>query len=709
MLYYLIYITFLIVGIALSFYLLARLWPIRKTPGAVYLIWAISCVVIWSFTYIFEIALENRLEKMVWAKAEYLGIPYVSLAIFAFAAIYSGRAKWLTRARLGFLLVIPTISLLLAVTNDWNHLLWSTVQLPTTLYGPLLVGHGPWYMVNVLYSYALFLIATFFLIQIAVRRQDIYRSQAAIMLTGMAIPWVGNIIYVLHPGLDWTPLAFTVAVLAFEIGFARFGLMDILPITQSAVFNAMRDGVIVTDARGLVLEINLSAQSIFHMQAGQIIGQDVQQFLPAGIEWNTETSTAFEIDQEIILGDEPNKRYYNFRISPILDHNGRVNGHMAIFTDITDQKLAQVRMLLQVTALEAAENGIVITNKQGEIEWANPAFARLTGYSREEVQGKSSRILKSGKQPAEYYQDMWQTILSGKVWHGDLINRRKDGSAYYEEMTITPLVQPSGVITNFIAIKQDISKRKNAEEQLLLVHEQAVEANRLKTQLLASVSHDLRTPLGTILGYSELLQSGALGLVTPDQVNATSGILDSANRMLNFVNNLIGQAQIETGRVIIRPSAFKPIELLEGVISVVGLMIKKKGLTFETGIDPGLPDQILADPYWLKQILLNLVNNASKFTEKGFIRVWFFLSDETHWAMQVSDSGIGIPGNARESIFEPFKQVDGEKMYSGSGLGLAIVNQLTTLMNGRIELQSEMGAGSVFTIILPLNKTEKVV
>jgi K+-sensing histidine kinase KdpD len=168
--------------------------------------------------------------------------------------------------------------------------------------------------------------------------------------------------------------------------------------------------------------------------------------------------------------------------------------------------------------------------------------------------------LKSGKQPLEYYQNLWQTILSGKVWHGELINRRKDASEYDEEMTITRFVQPSGVITNFIAIKQDISTRKHAEEQLQLAHEQALEANRLKTQLLASISHDLRTPLGTILGYSEMLQTSALGPVNTDQVNAASAILDSANLLLAFVDNLIGQAQIETGRVVIRPSAFKPIE-----------------------------------------------------------------------------------------------------------------------------------------------------
>ncbi|MGB8214980.1 MAG: histidine kinase N-terminal 7TM domain-containing protein, partial [Anaerolineales bacterium] len=571
MLYY-IYITFLIIGIIISCYLIARLWIVRKTPGATHLIWALACVAIWSFTYIFEIALSNPAGKVAWLKAEYLGIPFVCLAIFTFTLIYSGRSKWLTRSRFVLLLVIPIISFLMALTNDWHHLLWSTLQIPATLIGPITVGHGPWYIVNVVYSYTLFLLATFFLIQLAVRRRDFYRSQAIIMLVGMVIPWIGNVIYVFNPGIDWTPLAFTLTAIAFEIGFARFRLMDIMPITQSEAFNAMRDGIVVADVHGRVVEINPSAQSIFQKQGDQVIGQGIQELLPAWIKWNTETSTAFEIEHEIVFGEGPNKRTYSLRIAPILDHNGRINGHMAILTDITDQKLAQTQMLLQVTALEATENGIVITDRQGKIEWANPAFTRLTGYSREEVAGKNLRFLKSGKQSLEYYQNLWQTVLSGKVWRGELVNRRKDGSEYYEEMTITPLIQPGGFITNFIAIKQDISERKLGEEQLQQAHEQAVEANRMKTQLLASVSHDLRTPLGTILGYSEMLQTGILGPVNEEQRNAAAGILDSANRLLAFVNNLIGQAQLETGRLVIRPSAFKPVELVENVKTIAQFM-----------------------------------------------------------------------------------------------------------------------------------------
>jgi len=706
---YYIYTIFLAIGIVISLYLTFRLWKIRKTPGTNNLLFALFCVAFWSLGSIFEVVLRNPAIKLAAAKAEYLGISFLALSIFSFALVYSGRGNWLTRSRFALFSIIPAITFILAVTNEWHHLLWSYVNMPQgSPIGPVSVGHGPWYTINVAYQYALLLISTYFFILIAIKSHKFYRTQAIIILVGMLISWVGNFAYMLQlgpsPALDWTPLTFTFSIIAFEIGFARFGLMDVLPVAQSSAFNAMLDGIIVADLRGRVVEINSSALNIFQIESNQIIGQDIQQLLPAWVKWSTETSTAFEIGHEIVLGNEPNKRNFSLRIAPILDQHGRATGNITILTDITDQKLAQAQMLLQVAALEAARNGIVITSSKGKILWVNPAFTTMTGYSREEAIGNNPRILKSNKQSDEYYRELWQTISTGRTWRGELINRRKDGSEYYEEMTITPLIQqPEGDITNYIAIKQNISNRKKSEEELRLAHQEAIEANRMKTQLLANVSHDLRTPLGAIMGYSEMLEKGVFGEVNAEQKNAASEILDSSNQLLAFVNNLIGEAQIETGRLVLRPAIFKPADFVAGAKSIAGFAIKKKNLIFEVEISPELPDQILGDVYWLKQILLNLINNATKFTEKGTIKVRLCMPDQDHWAIQVIDTGSGIPKEAQQMVFEAFRQVEGNTR-GGSGLGLSIVSQLTTLMKGKVELQSEVGKGSTFTVILPLVK-----
>jgi len=704
---YFLYIIFLIIGITVSLYLIYRLWKNRRTQGTSNLLFALFCVSFWSLSSVFEVGLQDYFSKLIAAKAEYLGISYLGLAIFSFALVYSGRNNWLTRLRLGLLALIPTITFLLAVTNDWHHLLWSFVIMPESGHiGPLSVGPGPWYFVNVAYQYILLLISTFFFIQVAIKSRKIIRKQAIFILSGMMISWIGNFIYMLHwgpyPSLDWTPLTFTFSIIILEIGFSRYGLMEMLPIAPSSAFNVMLDGIIVSDEHGRIFEINTSALNIFKTQSSHVIGKSVQQLLPAWEDWNTETSTAFETGHEIILGDGLNKRNFSIRIAPILDNRGRATGRLTVITDITDQKLAQAQMQLQAAALEAARNGIVITDTKGIILWVNPAFLLMTGFSPEETIGKNPRILKSDKQSEEYYRELWQTISAGKVWRGELINRRKDGSEYYEEMTITPLIQqPEGKITNFIAIKQNISNRKKTEEELRIAHQEAIEANRMKTQLLANVSHDLRTPLGAIMGYSEMIEKGVFGEVNNEQKKAASEILDSANQLLAFVNNLIGEAQIETGRLIIRPAAFKPKDFVAGAQTIAGYAIHKKNLELIIEIAPDLPDQIYGDAYWLKQILLNLINNATKFTEKGSIKVRLFLPEEGFWAIQVTDTGPGIPKDAQKIVFEAFRQVEGNTR-GGSGLGLSIVNQLASLMKGRVELESELGQGSTFTVFLPL-------
>jgi signal transduction histidine kinase len=248
-----------------------------------------------------------------------------------------------------------------------------------------------------------------------------------------------------------------------------------------------------------------------------------------------------------------------------------------------------------------------------------------------------------------------------------------------------------------ILILNDITDQERARRE-------AIEANQMKTQLLANVSHDLRTPLGAIIGYAEMLKSDMFGALNPDQENATSEILDSADQLLSFVNNLIGQAQIETGRMLLRERPFDVDELIGPLLSTLRFHASKKGLTLEYDVDTALPKEIIGDSYWLRQIVLNLVHNAVKFTEQGSVSLKFQRHSENQWAIQVKDTGIGIPVEAHTMIFEAFKQVDGTstRKQPGSGLGLSIVRQLTTLMRGTIELQSSPGAGSTFTVILPL-------
>lgn len=709
------FIVLMTVSTLTGIFLLFRLWGMRREPGMAGLIWAVLCMTFWSLAYILEIVDENISWKTFWLKAEYLAISFIALAIFLFILVYSGRGKWLNWHRLGILMVIPTLTFLLAATNDYHQLVWAQIVPPTNSpFGPLFVKPGIWFSIHTVYSYLLLLITTLFLIQAAVRRSGIYRLQVSIMLIGIAAPWLANIFYLLgkspFPGYDWTPLGFAVTMIALEIGFSRYRLVDILPVAQSVIFDAMLDAVLVINLQGRIVDANPACERFFDLEAAELIGQEIRLLFPEWNAWIQDTHPRSETIREITLPNDPERRVFNLKLIPIDGQRRSVSGYLLILNDVTKSVKALAQMRLLIAALEATQNAVVVTDSSGMVQWVNPAFTHLTGYERDEIIGKTPRILKSGHQSADFYKTMWDTILRGEVWQGQLINRRKDGSEYYEEMTIAPLTQADGTVTNFIAVKQDISARKQAEEELRLAHQEALEANRLKTELLASISHDLRTPLGTIMGYAEMMLMEAFGPQSEEQKTATAEILNSANALLTFVNNLIGQAQIETGKIMLNEQPFEPVVLIDSIRSVVNYYAAKKHLTLEIEIDPHLSQVLVGDSYWLRQILLNLVNNAVKFTETGTVRIRFYQSDDVTWAMQVSDTGVGIPEEARETIFDAFHQQDSStgRKYGGSGLGLSIVKQLTTLMGGRIELESQLGQGSTFTVFLPLKTAQEV-
>ena len=252
-------------------------------------------------------------------------------------------------------------------------------------------------------------------------------------------------------------------------------------------------------------------------------------------------------------------------------------------------------------------------------------------------------------------------------------------------------------------VVSDITERKRAEAALALARDQALEASRLKSELLSKVSHELRTPLGVILGYTEMIQEGIYGPITDKQRETTTKIIEGTQYLADLVTDLLDQAALEAGKFKLRISSFAPADIIEDTLSKMTIPAKNKGLTLTADIAPDLPGTLSGDPDRIKQILINLIGNAIKFTSQGSIHIGVYQPDSIYWALAVSDTGPGIPPEAQAQIFEPFGQVDGSatRTFAGTGLGLALVEQLTTLMGGQVTLESEVGQGSTFTVLLP--------
>lgn len=258
-------------------------------------------------------------------------------------------------------------------------------------------------------------------------------------------------------------------------------------------------------------------------------------------------------------------------------------------------------------------------------------------------------------------------------------------------------------------LETEIAERKQAQEELAIARDQAVEALRLKTQILANISHDARTPLNIISLHAELMHDGFYGPVSERQQHKIEDIQISTRQLLGFMNNMLGEAQMNGHKLKLQQIDFAPADLLDEVVTAMKPLARRKGVALEreSGALDGLCTQ--GDPDRLRQVIMNLVDNAVKFSKEGKISLRLSQPDAGHWALEVQDEGQGIPADALESIFDAFYQVDGSvtrETNRGVGLGLSIVQQLVTLMHGKIDVRSTLGTGSTFTITLPLNTAE---
>ena len=374
--------------------------------------------------------------------------------------------------------------------------------------------------------------------------------------------------------------------------------------------------------------------------------------------------------------------------------------------DITELKQAQEQVYIQSSALEAAANGIVITDVDGKIIWVNRAMSNLTGYEVKELIDENPRIFKSGMVDDVVYEGLWNTILAGKVWSGEVINRKKDGSLYTEEMTITPILS-EGKVINFIAIKQDITARKQIEQEVREAKEQAEIANSAKSIFLANMSHEIRTPLNAIMGLNYLLRRTGL---TDIQQKYLGKMQTASKNLLDMINDVLDYSKIEAQKIEIEKMPFDLETIFIDITDTEALKAHQKGIELIVSSAEDIPERLQGDPIRLKQVLRNLVNNAIKFTESGEVVVEVKKTaerkDSITLLFSVTDTGIGLSQEQINKLFTPFQQADisTTRKFGGTGLGLAISQRIVSLMHGKIWVESELNKGSKFFFEIPFRK-----
>lgn len=378
--------------------------------------------------------------------------------------------------------------------------------------------------------------------------------------------------------------------------------------------------------------------------------------------------------------------------------------------DISAQKQVESELRKLSQAVEHSPVMVIITNIQGKIEYVNPKFTEVTGYSASEAYGRNPSFLQSGLTNKNIYQDLWQTISAGKEWRGEIQDRKKNGEIFWESISISVVRNAEGEVTHYVGIKEDITARKEAERLLAGAKEEAEQANRFKSHFLANMSHEIRTPMNAIIGLAHLVLQTDLN---PKQSDYLKKIKNSAQNLLGIINDILDFSKIEAGKLEIEETAFQLDQVLENLVGLVSLRAEEKGLKLSLQRDRDVPNALIGDPLRLGQILLNLVQNAIKFTELGKVEVAVKLintqPDKVRIAFAVSDTGIGIETERLPRLFEAFEQVDSSssRQYGGTGLGLSICKQLVELMHGELSAQSVPGEGSSFRFVLELGLQEE--
>lgn len=384
------------------------------------------------------------------------------------------------------------------------------------------------------------------------------------------------------------------------------------------------------------------------------------------------------------------------------DKNGELETLKGYIIDDTERKKAIEELRKFSRAIEQSPVSIVITDLQGDIEYINPKFTEVTGYSFQESLGQNPRFLKSGTIPTDVYTTLWETLKSDKIWTGELQNKRKDGTFFWEFASISPVKNDKGITTHFLAVKEDITDKKKYENELIIARDQAQESNRLKSAFLATMSHELRTPLNAIMGFSDLIDEN---LPMADIIQFSKIIHNSGNHLLNIIDDILSISLLQTKHSKVIPEEFPISDFFNSLNQHTNIELKNRDkLHLNISIKPDINDlklTIKTDKTKLFQVLMNFIKNAIEYTEKGEIEIGYLIMGNDI-EFYIKDTGIGIPANKMDIIFEKFRQVDDtlNRSYGGVGLGLAICSEIAKLLKGEIRAESVEGEGSTFYFLL---------
>jgi PAS domain S-box-containing protein len=389
---------------------------------------------------------------------------------------------------------------------------------------------------------------------------------------------------------------------------------------------------------------------------------------------------------------------------------GIVIGFLIGWTFLRRRGQRQVETIRRLTAaVDQSHSAVMITDLEGRITYANVGLCHQMGYMREEMLGRAWREFQQAETPPALLEEMVATVRAGRSWRNEWYNRRKNGELYLVRGCVTPVKDGAGKLSCFVTIFEDLTDFKRGEQELNEALERAKAGERAKDRFLATMSHEMRTPLNGISGFTTLLAETPL---TPDQAECVQHIGVSSRILIRLTEDILELARIEGGQLKLEPGFCDPRQCVEDILDQLADPAAEKGVELLHWVEDDVPASIVVDEGRLRQVLASLVGNAVKFTEAGEVEVCvrtepapdFSAGGQWRLTFAVRDTGIGIAAPNLDKLFTPFSQVDesSTRRYGGIGLGLAIAKKLVELMGGRIAVESADGLGSTFRFTVPV-------
>ncbi|MEN8164473.1 MAG: PAS domain S-box protein, partial [Acidobacteriota bacterium] len=472
--------------------------------------------------------------------------------------------------------------------------------------------------------------------------------------------------------------------------------------------DSMQIGVTMTDLDRKILYVNNAEAEMHGYEQGELLGRSARSLGTKGEEGSddrwierpaswTRRSTNTRADGTIF----PVQLFSDV----VHDPRGAPVGLVTCCEDLTERVRAEAEIRKLNRAIEQSPALVIITDTEGAIEYVNPQFCQTTGYSAEEAIGQNPRVLRSDETPQVEFEELWSTISKGGTWSGEFHNRKKDGSSYWALASISGLRDDTGVIRHYVGVQVDISRRKELQVQLEAQNAELERLNRLKGDMLAITSHDLKSPLHAMISVANLLRDLGPDLPADSRAGFIDQIISSGQKLSSFISDVLDAEKIESDGLSMVLASARLDKVLEACVATARFGGRENEVDVTLTVD-GIPPATLGDAGRLEQIFNNLLSNALKFTPKKSTIEVCLTCEPGYQVVTVGDRGPGIPESDTERIFDRYFQVSSGSQVPergfGVGLGLFITRQLVENHGGTVTAENREGGGCLFVVRFPV-------